>query len=216
VVKYLKGRNPLINDLEGDLNVDSDCEGDPIGTWGGMLEEEENEEETRAVLVTGSFSAYVSFLTPPYAVRNDRFSSWRSLFFYRCTDMISFARLKSQDISSRTNKISTLPPPPGPPPSAVFDISTISTWFPPPALPVVDAPASPIIPLPVPQQPQVTKPRKKSKVDGRLTPSEPQGVKPRKAHILEMPVVTPFPPCSPRSVYVLATLVRQPSTGFIG
>ncbi|KAF9785423.1 hypothetical protein BJ322DRAFT_829574 [Thelephora terrestris] len=37
--------------------------------------------------------------------RNDRFPSWRSLFFYRCTDEISFAPLKSQGVDSRLNYI---------------------------------------------------------------------------------------------------------------
>ena len=66
VVKYLKGRNALINELEGNINVDSDCESDPTGGWGWgePLGEEQDEEETRAVLVTGSFSAYVVLLTP--------------------------------------------------------------------------------------------------------------------------------------------------------
>ena len=64
MVEYLKVRNTLIRDLKGDLNLESDYEGD----WTGLgLEtpemKEEEEEETRAVLITGSFSAYVSFPT---------------------------------------------------------------------------------------------------------------------------------------------------------
>ena len=65
MVKYLKGQNTLISDLKGDLKLESDCEGDPTGVGleiPGM--EEEREEETRAVLITGSFSAYVRFFTP--------------------------------------------------------------------------------------------------------------------------------------------------------
>ena len=65
MVKYLKGRSALITELEGNINVDSDCESDPTGGWGEQLKEEQDEEETRAVLVTGSFSAYVILLTPP-------------------------------------------------------------------------------------------------------------------------------------------------------
>jgi len=48
---------------------------------------QETEEQIRAILVTGSFSA------------------WKSLFFYRCTDEISFAPLKSQGVVSRANYI---------------------------------------------------------------------------------------------------------------
>ena len=64
MVKYLKGRNVPINDLEGRVNVDSDCEGD--STWAGdvTLNGEQNEEETRAVLLAGSFSACVRLATP--------------------------------------------------------------------------------------------------------------------------------------------------------
>jgi len=61
VVKYLdlKGRHPLMNDLEGDLNVESDCEGDLPEAKDETSETKEKEEQVRAVLITGSFSAYV-------------------------------------------------------------------------------------------------------------------------------------------------------------
>ena len=61
MVKYLKGRNTLINDLEGDLNVESDCEGDSAGVGPETPKMEETEDETCAVLITGSFSACVHF-----------------------------------------------------------------------------------------------------------------------------------------------------------
>lgn len=61
MVKYLKGRNTPINDLEGDLNVESDCEGDSAGVELGTPKMEEKEDETRAILITGSFSACVHF-----------------------------------------------------------------------------------------------------------------------------------------------------------
>ena len=54
MVKYLKGPDILVNDLAGGVNVDSDCEGVPTGTGGGN-----SKEESRAVLITGSFSACV-------------------------------------------------------------------------------------------------------------------------------------------------------------
>jgi len=97
LVKYLKGRNPPINDLEGAVNIDSDCEDDTTGTSDETLKEKD-EEESRAVLITGSFSA------------------WKSLFFHRCTDEILFAPLKSQGVDSRLNYIrektvATVPPP---------------------------------------------------------------------------------------------------------
>jgi len=86
VVKYVKGRNPLINDLEGGANVDSDCEDDPIEAGDARsLKEEQGAEETRAALIVGSFS------------------DWKSLFFYLCTDTISFAPLKSQGANFRLN-----------------------------------------------------------------------------------------------------------------
>ena len=62
MVKYLKGRKATTNDLEGDINIESDCESDSTGVGNGVLEEEK--EESRAVLITGSFSAYVHILTP--------------------------------------------------------------------------------------------------------------------------------------------------------
>ena len=62
MVKYLKGRNTLIRDLKGDLNLESDYEGDSTGVGLETPEMKEGEEETRAVLITGSFSACVHSL----------------------------------------------------------------------------------------------------------------------------------------------------------
>ena len=61
MVKYLKRRSTLIQDLKGDLNLESDYEGDSTGTGLETSEMKEGEEEIRAVLITGSFSAYVGF-----------------------------------------------------------------------------------------------------------------------------------------------------------
>ena len=61
MVKYLKDRNTLINDLEGDPNVESDCEGDLTEVGLETLTMEGKEDETRAVLITGSFSVRVHF-----------------------------------------------------------------------------------------------------------------------------------------------------------
>lgn len=58
MVKYLRGRSSVINSLEGGSNIESDCEGDPTGVGSETMEVGEGkEEETRAVLVAGSFSA---------------------------------------------------------------------------------------------------------------------------------------------------------------
>ena len=53
-----------MNDLEGGVNIDSDCEDNWLGIGGGgALKKGEN----RAVLITGSFSAYVClFALPPH------------------------------------------------------------------------------------------------------------------------------------------------------
>ena len=59
MVKYLKGRN-IASDLGRDVNVDSDCDGDSQGAGDELPDVKDGEEEeTRAVLTTGSFSAYV-------------------------------------------------------------------------------------------------------------------------------------------------------------
>ena len=118
-MKYLKGRHVTINDLEGGLNVESDCECDSMGVeLEAQTTEEKKEEpqEIRAVLLTGSFSACARFLPSPSIEKNDESCSWKSLFFYRCTDTILFAPLKSQGVDSRLeyireNTVADAPPP---------------------------------------------------------------------------------------------------------
>ena len=62
MVKYIKGKNTSVCDLDGDANVDSDCEVDLAGARKGTVKaKDENEDETRAVLITGSFAAYAVF-----------------------------------------------------------------------------------------------------------------------------------------------------------
>ena len=63
MVKSLRGRNTMINDPKGKLNVESDCEGDSTGAGLETSERGGEKDQTRAVLITGSFSAYVEFLT---------------------------------------------------------------------------------------------------------------------------------------------------------
>ena len=118
-MKYLKGRHVTINDLEGGLNVESDCECDSMGVeLEAQTTEEKKEEpqEIRAVLLTGSFSACARFLPSPSVEKNDESCSWKSLFFYCCTDTILFAPLKSQGVDSRLeyireNTVADAPPP---------------------------------------------------------------------------------------------------------
>ena len=98
------------------MNLESDYEGDSTGAGLETSEMKEGEEEeTRAVLMTGSFSAYVGFLASCFRL-NDEACSWKALFFYRCTDAISFAPLKSQGVDSRLeyireNTVEEAPPP---------------------------------------------------------------------------------------------------------
>ncbi|KAF9779143.1 hypothetical protein BJ322DRAFT_442637 [Thelephora terrestris] len=105
LVKYVKGRNLLISDLEGEANVESDCEEDLPEAKG----EAPNEERTRAVLAKGSFSA------------------WRSLFFYLCTHEISFAPLKSQGIDSRLKYICEKTVADAPPPCSPKSIYVLAS-----------------------------------------------------------------------------------------
>ena len=126
MVKYSKGRHAPINDLEGDINVESDCEGDSTAAGDETLKNETN-EASRAVLTTGSFSAYVHLSPRPHAKRNDECPSWKSLFFYRCTDVISFAPLKSQRTDSRLNHIREKTAPGAPPPCSPKSIHVLAS-----------------------------------------------------------------------------------------
>ena len=74
VVKYLKGKNSLSGDPEGDFDVESDCEED------SPEEKEESQEHTRAVFVTGSFSACVLFEYPILSCQEITCSSAGSLY----------------------------------------------------------------------------------------------------------------------------------------
>ena len=68
MVTRTNGRDALISYLEGDINVESDCEGDL--TTAGDLASKPKEADACAVLTTGSFSAYVNFLSR-YHLRNN-------------------------------------------------------------------------------------------------------------------------------------------------
>ena len=60
-MNYFKSQNTLVKDLEGDLNIESDCESDSMGVSHGTSGVKKEEEEVRAVLITGSFAAHVHF-----------------------------------------------------------------------------------------------------------------------------------------------------------
>ena len=116
-INYPRIQNTLVNYSGGDADTDSDCEGDSMEAGDGAPKmKEEGKDLARAVLTTGSFSAYVHLQSCLHLERNDEFSSWKSLFFYRCTDMISFAPLRSQGVESRLDYIrgrnATTEPPP--------------------------------------------------------------------------------------------------------
>ena len=105
-----------MSDLEEVIDVESDCEGDlqELGEETRRAKED-NKEPVCAVFIIGSFSAYVVF-PPCFFPQNYVLSSWKSLFFYRCTDQILFAPLKSQGTGSRLecireNTVGAAPPP---------------------------------------------------------------------------------------------------------
>jgi len=123
--------NALVYRLWGDTDVDSDCEDGAMGAGGeAPRKKEEKEEEARTVFATGSFSAYVNIPSCVLLGRNDELSSWKSLFFYLCTDDISFAPLKSQGADSRSSYIhgmrETFVPPPCSPKSIHVLASRVS------------------------------------------------------------------------------------------
>ena len=68
MVKYLKKKNTSVSDLEGGANIESDCEESSWGIKGGTQGAKEvGGEEIRAVLITGSFSAYVLAYFVPFS-----------------------------------------------------------------------------------------------------------------------------------------------------
>ena len=125
-MRYFKGRNALIQDLEWDTDVDSDYEDDSAGVGDGTLKAKRAGGADRVVLVIGSFSA-CAFSSHSRVERTDEFSSWKSLFFYRCTDVISFAPLKSQGIDSRSAHIRKVTGAIAPPPCSPKSIYVLAS-----------------------------------------------------------------------------------------
>ena len=116
MVKYLKCKDALIKDSEGGLSLDD--EDDSIGV----------KPETRAVLTRWTLPVYVYFLTYPHVDRNGEFCSWKSLFFYCCTDTISFTPLPSQGSEcwfKYARKMAVADAPPSCSPKAVYVLASL-------------------------------------------------------------------------------------------
>ena len=128
MVIRLDGRSALTYPTHAIIDVESDCEGDSTGVGDGALDpEEEKEEQACGVLTSGSFSAYVHFLFCLRLPRNNDPSSWKSLFFYRCTDVILFAPLKSQGVDARSNYIRQKQGAAAPPPCSPKSIYVLAS-----------------------------------------------------------------------------------------
>ena len=125
VVKiYLEGECP-----EG--SEDSDCEGVPepsrVSSPDAQVDEKEGKEpESLPVLAVGSFARYAQTLPHGSSCVNF-FDSWRSLFFYICTDVIQFARLRSQGIDVRARYVQKQTTPGKPPPCSPKVIYSLAT-----------------------------------------------------------------------------------------
>lgn len=62
VVKYLLNQDTLMSYLGGSIDIESDCEGDPLELGGGTQRKNQNKgEPVDAVFLVGSFSAYAPF-----------------------------------------------------------------------------------------------------------------------------------------------------------
>lgn len=63
MVRYLTSRSALTKYLGRETNTESDCEVDPSEAGDEVEAKEEKEEQVRAILVAGSFSAFVHYPT---------------------------------------------------------------------------------------------------------------------------------------------------------
>ena len=106
VVVKMHREGESLNADEG--SDDSDYESSPEQTSDSTPEAQDKEQkgtepESLPVLTIGSFARYIHrrWQVPV----TDLPDSWRSLFFYLCTDIIQFAPLKSQSVSARARYV---------------------------------------------------------------------------------------------------------------
>ena len=126
----------------------------------------------------------------PHVERNDKSFSWKYLFFYRCTDEILFAPLKSQPccgINEPTN-----------PQEQVERVERFATRL-------RDCVISETRKNPSVEDHTAVKP---TKAEEKAALREKTKKGRRADYIREKTVATAPPPCSPKTIYVLANLVR--------
>lgn len=141
------------------------------------VEHQRKKRRTARFSLPGLFRRMCAFLHHPYAQINNELPSWRSLFFYRCADVISFAPLKSQGIDSRCVRVRETTVSTEPSNRSLTGFLNLAEWM--------------------------------GELSNQVLSNEtPTQVK------LRADVATP-PPCSPKSIYVLASLVRQGSIEYL-
>ena len=104
-VKYLKGRNISVSDLAGDVNIKSNCEGDPQEV---KQEHQMMEGKRRSGHVLFLSPGHFSVRTFQFHPRFDRIEEClrrKTLLFYQFTDATVFSPLKSQGVDSRSEYI---------------------------------------------------------------------------------------------------------------
>ena len=153
-------------------------------------------------LLLGLFQRAYSLSPLHSAIGIEWFYSWKSLFFYRCTDVISFAPLKSQSIGLRPRKTSAS----SEPQSIGSDLKNISARGHPPE-PHSAVGSRPSRNGTPPQQPRGANSRADGVV-GWSTSVESQVVDSFLNLLGKNTVAASPPPCSPKSIYILANLVR--------
>ena len=175
-------------------------------------------------LSLGHFLRTYTIPPRPHLKRNDEFTSWKSLFFYRCTDKISFALLKSQP-GRRVNEPAK---PRGPVPvPQESNLATGSGWgglF----LGVLEQTGQqegvkahngqlekPHAPVEPKKAEEKTVLWEKTKEERRTSYTREQRKEDRRVpgYIREKAVAAAPPRCSPKTIYVLASFVRRSSIG---
>ena len=126
VVVKMHGEGEHLDTGEG--SEDSDCEGileQPNGSAQEVQDDKKEEPESLPILIVGSFArcAHRRWQTQI----SDPADSWKSLFFYLCTDTIQFAPLKSQGIHVRAQYVQEETTPGQPPPCSPKVICSLAT-----------------------------------------------------------------------------------------